>query len=280
MGVLTKKDIVRQYLARDNKTEIDYEILYQLVTSQHDDWRRKSKDQVIVYLHTYVSQINRENDIQKEKEDSSGGIMAQPFATPTFRKKKDMVRHYLTSIQAHESVDYELLYESAISQFQDWKVEDKEKVIRWLKQYIYQISMEKLENEDPSIVDKDVSENELEDIELPRRGPNAKNAEIQQLGHDLLDELKKKMSDSVGNDDLYFLLNRFVWVRLRKYEDDKKKDVKEKLIDMNGIECVDCGERFGHPKKLHLHRIDENKSYAIENCEMLCKECHYKVHHG
>ncbi len=53
--------------------------------------------------------------------------------------KKDLVRQYI-ALHGADNINIEELYVLAVRQFKDWKSEDKENVIRWIKQYIYQIS--------------------------------------------------------------------------------------------------------------------------------------------
>lgn len=270
----SKKDIVRQYMRTYSTKHVDYEMLYKLVTDVFIDWNidKKPKKVIIGYLHTYVNQIRIEQGVNI-KEDYI-----------EIKNKKDFVRNYVVKSKKQGSVNYEELYELITIKFKDWREANKTNVIRWLKQYVYQINLAS-NNDDWSEVEFETSEEELNvsDNELLtgstiKVNRKAKNDKIQKLGHDILNYIKSHINDGIENDvNMYFMLNRFIWVRLRQYEDKLKKTVKAELCEM-GLECTGCGCHFRHIKKLELHRIDINKTYNVDNCVLLCKPCHINVH--
>lgn len=200
------------------------------------------------------TKLQKTEQFEKMPVDSVYDVLSKT----KFDIKKDLVREYLELVSDTDLVDYETLYKLACDQFEDWNTENKNKVIRWLKQYVYQIK--KIEFEGTS-------------------GPKAKNTHIQQIGHELLNDLKNKMSTCVKNEEnMYFLLNRFVWVRLRQYEDNLKKNLKKELAEDTGLLCIQCEKKFRQMNKLHLHRLDYLKAYSIDNCELLCQSCHTEMH--
>lgn len=55
-----------------------------------------------------------------------------------FRYKKDLVRYYLE--QHNTAINLDEIYHLATKYFKDWKTENKDDVLRWIKQYINQIT--------------------------------------------------------------------------------------------------------------------------------------------
>jgi len=73
------------------------------------------------------------------------------------------------------------------------------------------------------------------------------------------------------------LYRRWVFARLMRDEIRIKRPIKQELWDAGMRECQACGQRFSALKGAELHRKDEDKGYSVENCELLCRECHQEL---
>ena len=107
------------------------------------------------------------------------------------------------------------------------------------------------------------------------RGPAAKDPEIKKLGDEVLRQVRFIL-DVAANDDeaKRFRLNRWVFSRLQLDEVRVKRPIKKKLWDQGMRHCQACKEPFGSLKGVEIHRRDASKGYSLENCELLCRECH------
>ena len=61
-------------------------------------------------------------------------------------KKKDFVRQYIARVNGCDNIDFTAMLNEARSLYKDWTSKKEYDVLRYLKQYVYQIS---LEEEDP-----------------------------------------------------------------------------------------------------------------------------------
>ena len=66
---------------------------------------------------------------------------------------------------------------------------------------------------------------------------------------------KEKEVFSGGRVSPPILLNRFVRVRLKPHEDKLEKSVKEALVEVRGMRCSTCRERFTQAEDPHHHRV-------------------------
>lgn len=59
------------------------------------------------------------------------------------------------------------------------------------------------------------------------------------------------------------------------------RNVRDLLYGRDGIHCHECGRRVGltvhHKKKVCELGLDESP-YDPDNCVLLCKKCHAKIH--
>jgi len=90
-------------------------------------------------------------------------------------KKKDFVREYIARVDGFDNIDYDEMLREVRPLFKDWESKKDKDIIRWLKQYVYQIS---IEQEDPEyekefwkavIVFLKNSKHEVEDGEPPQK---------------------------------------------------------------------------------------------------------------
>ena len=111
-----------------------------------------------------------------------------------------------------------------------------------------------------------------------QRGPKPKDPEVKRLGDEILNHVRFVISLAAGDkSDLRFKLNRWVFSRLLQDEIRVKRPIKQQLWDSGIRACQACTERFGSLKGVELHRKDKDRGYSVENCELLCRECHHEL---
>jgi len=111
-----------------------------------------------------------------------------------------------------------------------------------------------------------------------RRGPVAKDPHVKSIGDEVLRQVRVMLDLAAGEDDLMrFKLNRWVFGRLLQDEVRIKRPIKKHLWDTGMQQCRACGQPFSVMKGVELHRKDALKGYSVENCELLCRECHQEI---
>jgi hypothetical protein len=111
-----------------------------------------------------------------------------------------------------------------------------------------------------------------------RRGPVAKDPTVKRIGDEMLRQVRVMLDLAAGEDDLMrFKLNRWVFSRLLQDEIRSKRPIKKHLWESGSKKCQACGQPFNNLKGVELHRTDSSKGYSIENCELLCRECHQEI---
>jgi len=116
------------------------------------------------------------------------------------------------------------------------------------------------------------------DSELPTRGPAPKDPVVKQLGDEILDHVRFVLKVACGDDaDLRFKLNRWVFSRLMQEEIRLKRPIKKALWESGMKCCQECGQSFSSLKGVQIHRKDSLSGYSVENCELLCRECHQEL---
>lgn len=115
-------------------------------------------------------------------------------------------------------------------------------------------------------------------IELPARGPQARDQEIKFAGDALLNHVRTVVSLIAGDDaDKRFKLNRWIFSRLLQDEIRAKRPIKKLLWNRGTRKCQACGEIFASLKGVELHRKNAQAGYSAGNCELLCRECHEEI---
>jgi hypothetical protein len=105
-----------------------------------------------------------------------------------------------------------------------------------------------------------------------------RNSSYKEKADNVLKWAQRKIKDAARDDeDKWFLINRWVYARLQKDERSMKKPIKNKLFTENP-KCNRCKKKFNTIRDVHLHRNEKNKGYSEDNCVLLCKDCHDKVH--
>jgi len=95
---------------------------------------------------------------------------------------------------------------------------------------------------------------------------------------EILDKTREYISDHTGGDlDKWFYANRFVYARLQLDERKTKTAVKKQLFENNPT-CPYCKESIENKRGIHLHRLDGDKGYSLENCALMHPDCHTKYH--
>lgn len=110
------------------------------------------------------------------------------------------------------------------------------------------------------------------------RGPAPKDPTVKKIGDEVLRQVRVMLDLAAGEDDLMrFKLNRWVFSRLLQDENRIKRPIKKHLWEAGGKKCEACGQPFKSSKGVELHRIDSSKGYSVENCDLLCRECHQEM---
>ena len=95
---------------------------------------------------------------------------------------------------------------------------------------------------------------------------------------EILDKTRETINNYAGDDqDKWFYANRFVFARLQLDERKTKTQVKKKLFE-NNQPCYFCKEHFGNKTGVHLHRLDGEQGYNLDNCVLMHPECHMQFH--
>jgi hypothetical protein len=98
---------------------------------------------------------------------------------------------------------------------------------------------------------------------------------VESKGKRILQHCRKLIMKAAGDDkDKWFLINRWVFARLQLDERKTKQKIKKELKERSA-KCQKCKKKS---TKLHLHRKNIKKGYSKSNCELLCPDCHRKVH--
>ncbi len=114
---------------------------------------------------------------------------------------------------------------------------------------------------------------------FPLAAKSPANTEIKKVGDAILDNVRLIISLAAGDDiDRRFKLNRWVFSRLLQDEIRVKRPIKKKLWDMGMQSCKACGEAFESIKGVEIHRKNGAVAYSVENCELLCRECHQELY--
>ena len=103
--------------------------------------------------------------------------------------------------------------------------------------------------------------------------------DIKVIGDGILNHIRFVL-DTVAreDDDLRFKLNRWVFGRLQQDENKTKRPIKKQLWEMGERSCSECGKAFGELKGTHLHRKDSSAAYSLDNCTLLHRGCHQRIH--
>jgi hypothetical protein len=118
-----------------------------------------------------------------------------------------------------------------------------------------------------------------DDETAPRRkGRAPDDPEVKRIGDAILSHVRLVISLAAGQDaNLQFKLNRWVFSRLQQEEIRAKRPIKRKLWERGMRACQACKQPFDSPKGMELHRKDSSLGYSLENCELLCRECHQQL---
>lgn len=103
--------------------------------------------------------------------------------------------------------------------------------------------------------------------------------EVKRIGDEILKHINFILDISAkNNSDLRFKLNRWVYSRLMQSEIKIKRPIKKQLWEsgIKSCQAPNCGKIFTTIKNIEIHRKDNSKGYSVENCILVCRECHEK----
>lgn len=104
--------------------------------------------------------------------------------------------------------------------------------------------------------------------------------DVKRIGDQILNHINFIFLDiSAKNDsDLRFKINRWVYSRLLQAEVRAKRPIKKQLWNggMRSCQAAGCPKKFSTLKNVEIHRKDSTKAYSVENCILVCRECHEK----
>ncbi len=114
-------------------------------------------------------------------------------------------------------------------------------------------------------------------IVLQKKERETKEDKVKRIGDEILGHARFVIGVASRNDEqTRFKLNRWVYARLMQDEIREKRPVKQALWDSGTRACQKCGQKFKSIKGVEIHRKDSSKIYSVENCQLLCRECHQK----
>jgi hypothetical protein len=94
----------------------------------------------------------------------------------------------------------------------------------------------------------------------------------------ILEVTRKAISNYAGEDsDKWFYANRFVFARLQLDERKTKTQIKKELMEANKP-CHYCNKPFEKKTGVHLHRLDGERGYSLNNSVLMHSDCHQKYH--
>jgi len=96
---------------------------------------------------------------------------------------------------------------------------------------------------------------------------------------EILKYVRKAIRDYAGDDpDKWFCVNRHVYQRLQGDERKPKEKIRKQLLKSKKPICYYCKEKIKVKKGIHLHRLDGNRGYSLENCVLMHPKCHEQYH--
>lgn len=95
---------------------------------------------------------------------------------------------------------------------------------------------------------------------------------------EILDQTRKAINDCAADDpDKWFYANRFVFARLQLDERRTKTQVKKQLLE-DDKPCHYCHKPIDNKVGVHLHRLDAERGYSLDNSVLMHPDCHTKYH--
>ena len=96
-------------------------------------------------------------------------------------------------------------------------------------------------------------------------------------GKKILSYVKDCLRRRTNSYDEEFHVNRFIFSRLKKIENERKNKIKSKLYEKNA-KCHYCKKEFTSKKDIEAHRLHDNRGYHEDNCVLVCRVCHQNEH--
>lgn len=102
---------------------------------------------------------------------------------------------------------------------------------------------------------------------------------VKKIGDQILNHINFVLDISAkNNSDFRFKINRWVYSRLLQAEIRTKRPIKKQLWNsgMKSCQVSGCGKQFNTLKNVEIHRKNNSKGYSVENCILVCRDCHEK----
>jgi len=96
-------------------------------------------------------------------------------------------------------------------------------------------------------------------------------------GEKILSYVKDYLQRKTNSYDEEFHVNRFIFSRLKKIENERKKKIKSKLYEKDAG-CHYCKKDFAPKEDIEAHRLNDNRGYHEDNCVLVCRACHQDEH--
>jgi len=101
---------------------------------------------------------------------------------------------------------------------------------------------------------------------------------VGQEAYKILQDVRQKIKVAAGSDpDRWFLINRYVFARLQKDGRAQNKMIKNELF-RNSPYCHHCENELPETRYIELHRLESDRGYSVENCVLIHRKCHQKLH--
>ncbi|MEM2618927.1 MAG: hypothetical protein QW356_05535 [Candidatus Hadarchaeales archaeon] len=100
---------------------------------------------------------------------------------------------------------------------------------------------------------------------------------LQEIGQEILSEVRKRLRESTTNEDERFYLRRYIYSRLQLDERGQKSRIKKQLFDERPY-CDKCGKKFDSMKDVNIHRTNRKRGYSKDNCVLMHRWCHQQRH--
>jgi hypothetical protein len=101
---------------------------------------------------------------------------------------------------------------------------------------------------------------------------------VDQEAYKILQDVRQKIKAAAGSDpDRWFYLNRYVFARLQLDGRAQNEMIRNGLFQ-NSPYCHHCENELLEIRGIELHRLESDRGYSVENCVLIHRECHQKLH--
>lgn len=200
--------------------------------------------------------------------------------TPAFRTIKALVFDYIRRNHGH--VKYEALTQQVLTHFpaSAWKKTHwawyRYQIVRG--RFRSQFSEEERRNLGPCPSKTQTGAALGRTAPGGQHGPAPRDPKVKEAGDRILKNARATMERAAKDDqDFYFRINRWVFSRMQQKEVRAKRPIKRRLWESGQRACQACRQPFKSLKGVEIHRKQSHLGYSVENCELLCRECHQEI---